>query len=136
MTRADYYEAKKVFDQFKKELKKEIGDAPKFVMSFAQFGNRTFTAFMGEVTPYEYIIAKWNTPSARKDFGETAAKIVAIYEQRLAEHGTPEKEIAAKIERVVNSNALKKFAELWGIRWTTEVKTEYGRTYKYIRFRF
>ena len=136
MTRAEYYEQKKELELFKKELKKEIGDTPKFVMSFAQFGNRTFTAYMGEVTPYEDIIAEWNTPNARKNFGETAAKIVAIYEKYLAEYGTPDKEIAAKIERVVNSNAFKKFAELWGIRWATEVKTEYGRTHKYIRFRF
>ena len=136
MTRTEYYEEKKVFDQFKKELKKEIGDAPKFIMSYAQFCNRTFTAFMGESTPWENIVAEWETPDARKNYGEAAEKIVAIYKQKIAEFGSPEKEISERIAMVVNSNALKKFSELWGIRWATETKTEYGRTYVYIRFRF
>lgn len=134
MTRKEYYEEKETFEQFKKELKKEIGSVCKFVMSYAQFCNRTFTAYVGEITPYEKRIAEWSNPC--EDFKDIAAKIVDMYEKDLAKYGTPEKEVGERIEKIVNSAAYKKFAELWGIKWETEIKTEYGKEYKYLRFRF
>lgn len=140
MTRAEYYEHKKGFEQFKKELKAENKDIPKFVMSYAQYCKHTFTAYLGEITfSYEKRIEDWKpyTEDENNNLYETAKRVVSILEKDKAVYGTVENETNVRASEIVNSAAFRRYSEsLGGIRYATEIKTEYGRRYKYLRFTF
>jgi hypothetical protein len=127
-----------VFEQFKKEVKAETGENRKWVMSFAQYRNRTATAYIANVTPYEDTIAKWepyNIPG--NDWYNVARQVVESAKENLAKYGTPETEADKIIDRIVNSKAYSKFAETFGVvKYTTEVKTENGNKYKYLRLHY
>ena len=140
MSRTEYNEQKKIFEQFKKELNKEIGkeNTPKFIMSYAQFCNRTATALLGGLKPYEEIIASWKPYAVPESkLYDCAVRVIERAEKDLAEYGTPGNETQLLAEKIVNSVAFKKFSETFGgVRWSTEVKTDCGKTYKYLRFKW
>ena len=52
-------------------------------------------------------------------------------------YGTKENYAKSEVERIINSKAFEKFNEAGGgVKYSTEIKTEYGIDYLYLRFHY
>lgn len=139
MTRAEYNESKKVFEQFKKELAAETAVECKWVLSFAQYKNHTATAFISDMRSYESVIDSWKPYlDGENDHMREMAKAVITAETELIEkYGTVENYTEAVVNTIINSNAFERFAAAFGITgYSTEIKHECGHDYKYLRLHY
>lgn len=142
-------EIKKAFETMKKELKKETGIYGGFVMNAKQIENRTATYIVCNLIPYEKEIedAKywdgvvqgyktWTDEAKARRHSENMARIATL-EDMIAKYGTKMNEGKERITKILESKAFEKFSTtLGGVKTSTEIKTDYGVDFLYLRFRY
>lgn len=150
MMRADYNGQKKVFEQFKKDLKAETGINGGFTMSMKQFQNRTATYLICNLLPYEKEISdmrelcervrasKTRTEAEKENWcADYEQRWIPFYESQIVEFGTKEAYAKATVERIISSKAFRKFSEAFGgVGHQVEAKRDCGIEYLYLRFSF
>lgn len=140
-------EIKKAFEQFKKELKKETGIFGGFVMNRAQIAKGTATKLVCNTISYEKEIEEvvyydekvqgyetWTDEEKARRHTRNLERI-AYLNGEIEKYGTKTNFANDEVERIVNSKAFQKFSETaGGVKYGTEIKTEFGVDYIYLRF--
>lgn len=127
-------EIKKAFEQFKKEVKKELGIKYGFSMTAKQIKNRTATFCICNTIPYERQIEyskevdakvqgyeSW-TDEEKRVSHERHLEEIARYEAELAQYGTKENLMKEVTTAIVNSKAFERFQQNIGgkVYWSNE----------------